>query len=368
VTPLSHLLRERIAASGPLSVETFIAEALGHADFGYYRRRQPIGRDGDFITAPEISQVFGELIGLWAIAAWESMGSTDPLHLVELGPGRGQLLADALRAIGRTRPAALADLMVDLVEINPTLRERQREALASAGLSHPPAWWESFADVPHGPFLLIANEFFDALPIRQFVRADGAWRERMVGIDATGDGFVSTSGGTADLDLPETLVDCEEGDVVELCPAAEALGAAIASRIVGDGGAALILDYGHARPSFGDSLQAVRGHRIADPLADPGEVDLSHHVDFAALQRSAAAAGAATFGPVPQGLFLGRLGIDARAATLAAASPARATEIEGAVRRLVHPGRMGVLFKALAIAGPKLPPPPGFVPTSRRSA
>lgn len=367
MTPLARLLRERIAACGPISVETFVADALGHATFGYYRRRRPIGRAGDFITAPEISQVFGELIGLWALTVWEAMGRPEPLRLVELGPGRGVLLADALRAIGRTRPEALAVCIVDLVEINPALRAIQRDVLAPAGLSRPPDWWESFADVPRGPSIVIANEFFDALPIRQFVRADGVWRERMVGIDAAGDHFAFTLGATMALDLPETLADCEDGDVVELCPAAEALAVAIAGRVAGDGGAALILDYGPARPSFGDSLQAVREHRIVDPLADPGEVDVSHHVDFAALQRSAASAGAATFGPVPQGLFLSRLGINVRATTLAAASPGRAAEIEGAVRRLVHPGRMGVLFKVLAVADPKLPPPPGFVPSSRRS-
>lgn len=364
MTPLARLLRERIAAGGPIAVDAFVAEALGHPEFGYYRRGVPIGRAGDFITAPEISQVFGELIGLWAVTVWETMGRPDPTRLVELGPGRGGLLADALRAIGQTRPAALAALAVELVEINPVLRGHQRAALATAGLARPIAWRDAFSAIPPGPCILIANEFFDALPVRQIVRAGGCWRERMVAIDP-GEGFDFALGPAVTLDLPETLDDCEEGDVVELCPAAEALAAAIAGHVAGDGGAALILDYGYGRPSFGDTLQAVRAHRIAPPLADPGETDLSHHVDFPALQRAAASAGAATYGPTPQGLFLGRLGIDIRTQALVAAAPARAAEIEGAVRRLVHPGRMGVLFKTLAITDPRLPPPPGFDPPSR---
>lgn len=361
LTPLARLLCERIVAGGPISVERFMAEALGHGEFGYYRRGVPIGRAGDFITAPEISQVFGELIGLWVVAVWEAMGQPAPVRLVELGPGRGVLLADALRAIGMTKPRALDAIAVDLVEINPSLRACQRDALTASGLVHPPAWWDAFAAVPPGPLILIANEFFDALPIRQFVRADGGWRERMVTIEAgAGEGFAFGIGAPVPLDLSGSLADCEDGDVIELCPAAEQLAAAIGGRVAVDGGAALVLDYGYGRPSFGDTLQAVRGHRMVDPLTEPGETDLSHHVDFPSLQRAATAAGAAAWGPVPQGLFLGRLGIDVRAGTLAAAAPARAAEIEGAVRRLIHPGRMGVLFKALAIADPALPPLPGF--------
>ncbi|NJO55644.1 MAG: class I SAM-dependent methyltransferase [Rhodospirillales bacterium] len=333
---------------------------MTHPEHGYYRHGLPIGRCGDFITAPEISQVFGELIGLWAVAVWEEMRCPRQLTLVELGPGRGVLIVDALRAIRQTRPHALAAFRLHLVEVSTSLREFQRQALIDGPLPQTPVWQDRLEAVPSGPVVLIANEFIDTLPIRQYVRTEGVWRERRIGLDEAGNGFAWTLGAPRQLTLPENLIDCEDGDVVELCPAADALSAEIGRRVACDGGAALLIDYGHARPSFGETLQAVRDHAYADPLADPGTADLSHQVDFAALATAAAAAGAATYRPVPQGLFLSRLGIAARAQALAAASPAKAGSIEGAVRRLVHPGRMGVLFKALAIADPALPPPPGF--------
>lgn len=366
MTPLARLLSARIETAGPISVETFMAEALGHPQFGYYRQGAPIGRGGDFITAPEISQIFGELIGLWAVTVWETMGRPEPLRLVELGPGRGVLLADALRAIAQVRPQALAALALHLVEINPDLRLQQSQQLAGAGFTDPPTWHTDVSDIAAGPSIILANEFFDALPIRQFVRSGEAWCERTVGFDATTEQFQWREGAATPLTLPVSLTDCAEGDVVEQCPAADALIDRIARRLQAFGGAALLIDYGYAKPSFGDTLQAVRGHRIVDPLADPGQVDLSHHVDFPSLRQVAEAAGASVYGPVPQGLFLGRLGIDVRARALVAAAPERAQSIEGSVRRLVHPGRMGVLFKAMALADPRMPPLPGFAASPDR--
>jgi NADH dehydrogenase [ubiquinone] 1 alpha subcomplex assembly factor 7 len=250
-----------------------------------------------------------------------------------------------------------------LVETSPTLRARQQAWLAKEAMSA--AWRATFAEVPDGPMIVLANEFFDALPVRQYVRRAGTWRERLVGIAPAGEGFVFLDGPAADLpdDIDSRVLDAaDEGEILELCPAAESFAADIGARLTKRGGAALIVDYGPARGALGETLQAVRGHRYADPLAAPSQADLSHHVDFQRLRAGAERAGARAWGPVAQGLLLSRLGLAARAEALAAAAPSaqRAEAIRGVVRRLVHPGRMGVLFKALAIAHPSLPAPPGF--------
>ena len=357
---LAARLRERIRGDGPLPLDAFIAACLADPDAGYYRQRTAIGAAGDFVTAPEISQVFGELIGLWTAAVWEQLGRPDPVQLVELGPGRGTLIADALRAIATAMPAMADALRLTLVETSPRLRAAQAGTLEGTRLATAPVWRERFADVATGPLILIANEFFDALPIRQFVRAGGGWRERRVGLAPAGDGFAFVLAEAAAPPLPAALADAAEGDIVEIAQDAEALAGAIARRLVAAGGAALIVDYGHGQPGFGDTLQAVARHRYADPLAAPGEADLSHQVDFAALAAVARTAGAAIYGPIPQGLFLGRLGAAERGEALARAAPARAAEIAAGLRRLLHPGRMGVLFKAFALAAPHLLPPPGF--------
>lgn len=366
MTPLARLLRREIAANGPMPVAAFMAAALGHLQFGYYAgaaaaSEGPLGRDGDFITAPEISQVFGELLAVWCLAVWRVMGAPRPLSLVELGPGRGTLLADLWRTAAALDGDFAGALRLHLVETSAGLRARQRATLAELSPSPPLHWHERIDDVPAGPALIIANEFLDALPVEQYVCDAGVWRERCV--DVEGDGFVFGLGTAVDPqqrpDL-EGLPDAAGGTLIERCPAAEHLVAALAGRLAKDGGAALFIDYGPARSAPGESLQAVRNHRPEQPLADPGAVDLSHHVDFERLAAAAAAAGAQIWGPVPQGLFLGRLGIAERAAALAAAAPAKADTLEGAIRRLVHPGRMGLLFKALAIGTAALPPPPGF--------
>lgn len=366
VTPLAALLHAEIAAKGPLPVAEVMAAALRHPQFGYYTRSDaaasgPLGRRGDFITAPEVSQVFGELLALWCVQVWQAMGAPRPVVLAELGPGRGTLLADLWRTVVTVASdfASVADL--HLVEVGPTLREEQRAALAALPSAPRPVWHESFAAIPAGPALVLANEFFDALPVEQYVRQAGSWRQRCVAsrqgaLDFTlGDGIDPRR--RPDLaDLPEAL----DGTLMERCPEAEQLATALAARLAADGGAALIIDYGPARSAPGETLQAVRHHQPVDPLSDLGQADLSHHVDFERLALAAAAAGGRAWGPVAQGLFLGRMGVAERGEALAAVAPERRDAISGAIRRLVHPGRMGLLFKVFAIAHPALKTPPGF--------
>ncbi|WP_372425352.1 class I SAM-dependent methyltransferase [Salinarimonas chemoclinalis] len=361
MTPLGAEIRELIAAQGPIPVSRYMALCLGHPRYGYYMTRDPIGLSGDFVTAPEISQMFGELVGLWAAQTWIDLGSPSPFALVELGPGRGTLMADALRA-AKVAPGFLEAAAVHLVETSPVLRERQRAALASP----PPAlaggvhWHARLDDVPDRPLIALANEFFDALPVRQMVRDRGAWRERLVGLDAGGAlGF----GLAPDAD-PSVSWEAPEGAVLEIAAAGTAVMRALAGRIVAAGGAALAIDYGHARTGFADTLQAIRRHAFADPLVDPGEADVTAHVDFAQLATAAGAAGARVFGPVTQGAFLRALGIEARARALAArASATQSEEIGAALVRLTgeRDADMGVLFKALAVAHPRLTACAGFI-------
>jgi SAM-dependent MidA family methyltransferase len=277
---------------------------------------------------------------------------------VELGPGRGTLLADAGRIWRRISPDFADTVRLHLVEMSPALRACQRTALAAWS----PMWHARLAEVPKGPMILLANEFFDALSIHQYVRRDGVWRERLVGLTPTGDGFVFIDGSVVELPDAQSEPGALDGAILELCPDAEMLAAEIGARVMAQGGVALIIDYGSRHSALGDTLQAVRHHRYADPLEEPGEADLSHHVDFERLRRAAEHAGAITFGPISQGLFFARLGIAARAEALARAadSPELAEAVRDGVRRLIHPGRMGSLFKAFAIADPGLPMPPGF--------
>jgi NADH dehydrogenase [ubiquinone] 1 alpha subcomplex assembly factor 7 len=361
MTPLEAELRRIIAADGPLSVATYMTLCLGHPMHGYYTTRDPFGRAGDFITAPEISQMFGELIGLWAAAVWQLMGSPARVALVELGPGRGTLMADALRA-ARVVPAFAAAVHVHLVEMSPVLQSRQREALAAVDVLV--AWHSAFTEVPSGPLIVIANEFFDALPVHQAVKTPSGWHERMVGIGADGKlAFALHPDPIPGLSavLPESLANTPTGAVFEWRSRDQA--AEIARRIAEHGGAALIVDYGHTESALGETLQAVGRHGFADPLATPGEVDLTAHVDFASLARTAAAAGAQVHGPIFQGDLLRRLGIEARAAALRAkATAAQAADIDAALARLTGAGSdsMGALFKAMAFADPRLGALPGF--------
>ena len=322
--PPEARLKARIAAGGPISVADYMAEANAH----YYATRDPFGAAGDFVTAPEISQMFGELIGIWLADLWRRAGRPGGASYVELGPGRGTLAADALRAMA----GAGLEPPVELVETSPVLRLAQAQRLRAR-------WHDDVASLPgEGPLLIVANEFFDALPVRQF---DMEGRELMVALD--GDAFA------------------RDGAVeTETSPYSIAMVRALARRLAAQGGAALIVDYGHARPGTGDTLQAVSRHAFADPFQAPGERDLTAHVDFSALAAAARAEGARVFGPVTQGDWLDAMGLPLRAAALAKAAPDRTEEIAEARDRLAAPERMGRLFKAMALVGPAWPEPAGF--------
>jgi NADH dehydrogenase [ubiquinone] 1 alpha subcomplex assembly factor 7 len=349
---LGRLIAQRIALTGPISVADFMSEALLHPRLGYYRKALPVGAAGDFTTAPEISQIFGELLGAWVAERWLAMGRPHPVRLVELGPGRGSLMADALRAT-RSVPGFHAAIRLHLVEINERLQALQRRALDA----FQPTWHERLDDVPEGPTLLIANEFFDALPVRQFEKTSRGWVERMVGLDSDGVTlrFAHTPGPTPYAAL---LPDLPTGAQAELSEAGRAIATAIGARLREHGGWALIIDYGDERAGRAASLQAVREHRSVDVLASPGEVDLSAHVDFAAL---AEACGMPTFGPVAQGAFLRRLGARARAQALKArASDSDRAAIDAALARLIAPDQMGRLFRVMAVGDSRSAAPAGF--------
>ncbi len=351
VTPLATLLAERIRAGGPIPVADYMALALGHPRFGYYRTRDPLGRAGDFTTAPEISQLFGEIIGLWCATVWTMMGAPPRFHLAELGPGRGTLMADLLRA-ARVVPGFDEAAAVHMVETSEPLRQCQRQAL----VGHEVCWHDDLSSLPHGPMLLVANEFFDALPIHQYVKDAGQWRERLV--DVEGDGFRFVMGAPMAPDLPAAMAATGDGAVAEVCPAGRAIAADLGARIAADGGAALIIDYGPAASAPGDSLQALRAHAYHPVLEAPGTADLTAHVDFPSL--AAAAAPARAEGPVSQGRWLRGLGIEIRAAQLCRSNPGKAGEIIAGCNRLIDAAEMGTLFKVLGLAQAGLPTLPGF--------
>jgi len=337
---LAGRLARLIETSGPISVAHYMAEANAH----YYATRDPLGQAGDFTTAPEISQMFGELAGLWLADLWTRAGR--PLsHYVEFGPGRGTLAADALRAM---RKAGLQP-QIHFVETSPALREAQAGRVPEA------RWHDDSSTLPDdAPLLVVANEFFDALPIRQLVATSEGWHELLVAY--RGGRFHPVPGPR----LPAPLAAAEPGTIVETSPASVAIMRQLAGRIAAQGGAALIVDYGHERSGTGDTLQSVERHGFADPWERPGERDLTAHVDFEALKRAAAGEGARVAGPVTQGEWLAAMGINMRATLLAGKAPERAGEIEAARERLTGPDQMGTLFKAMAVTAPGWPDPAGF--------
>lgn len=352
--PLLALLTALIRDEGPIGVDRFMALALGHPVYGYYTTRDPLGAAGDFTTAPEISQMFGEMVGVWAAAVHASLGAPDPVLLVELGPGRGTLLVDLLRA-ARAAPAFRTAIALHLVETSPVLRARQAQTLQAAGVV--PQWHDRLETVPSGPAIIVANEFVDALPVRHFVRVPTGWHERLVGLDQES----RLAFGLAPEPDAALVLDAPPGALLELGFEAQALMASLGRRLVQQGGAALVVDYGYTAPRFGASLQAVRRHAPTAPLDAPGHADLTAHVDFAGLRRAAEREGALVHGPVEQGAFLGALGIAARAEALRHARPAQAESLTAALLRLTGPEpQMGTLFKVLAITAPGLAPPPGF--------
>jgi len=362
---LARFISEIIAETGPISLETYMNFAMLHPRHGYYATKAPLGATGDFTTAPEISQIFGELVGLWAAAVWRSMGAPKPFILAELGPGRGSLMADALRAT-RTVPDFHDAADLRLVEASGPLRQSQRAALAAFPLR--PVWHRMVGELPSGPAIIIANEFFDCLPIRHFVRGKDGWHEKLVGLDDSGNFRFGLAPDPEPSLTGTNGLGQRRGEILEVGFAASQLMSGIAARLTTQGGALIVVDYGYDAPPLSETLQAIKQHRFTDPLRDPGEADLTAHVNFSSLAEAAHAAGAKVYGPVPQGEWLARLGVHARAAALKQrANDRQRAEIESAVFRLAGgcaveapATSMARLFKALAVTAPGLAPPPGF--------
>ena len=365
-TPLEDEIRRRIKIAGPMPVRQFMELCLSHPVHGYYTTRDPLGASGDFITSPEISQVFGELTGLWAASAWHRMGQPENVRLVELGPGRGTMMLDALRAV-QVVPAFRAAIVLHLVEVSPALEARQQQAMAAIDV--PIMWHRSFEEVPEGPLIILANELFDALPVNQAIKQFNGWYERVVELDPDGNltfGISNEMIPLFDQLVPASIRDAPVGAIYEW--RADNLPLAIARRLVREGGAALVIDYGHVQSATGDTLQAVGRHAFVSPLHTPGEVDLTAHVDFEAFALAVESMGARVSGPIEQSKFLRNLGAEKRAATLKSlASPDKAAEIDSAVKRLLGEGRteMGKLFKVVGIAHPAVGKLPGFEPETQ---
>ena len=361
LAPLDAEIRYRIESAGSLPVWEYMELCLTHPEHGYYCTRAPIGAGGDFTTAPEISQMFGELMGIWAAAAWRAMGAPENVRLVELGPGRGTMMLDALRA-AKVVPAFRAAIVVHMVEISSALEQLQRQALIATDV--PVFWHRTVDDVPDGPLIIIANEFIDALPVHQAVMCADGWHERVIKLDEDEELHFSIDRDPIPLFddlLPGEIRNARIGEIFEW--RADQIALEIGQRVVRSGGVALIIDYGHVESAIGDTLQAVRRHGFVDPLANPGMADLTAHVDFQALARAAEGMGARVHGPVTQARFLRRLGIGQRASVLKAAAPADyASAIDAAVGRLTGEGRLGMgqLIKVLALSSPKLHSLPGF--------
>jgi SAM-dependent MidA family methyltransferase len=360
-SPLQSEIKKLIKSSGPMPVWRYMELCLMHPQHGYYVSRDPLGREGDFITAPEVSQMFGELLGLWAASLWKTLDSPPLLRLIELGPGRGTMMADALRAV-RVLPQLYQTLSVHLVEINPVLRKRQQQTLSGIKNVN---WHDSIDEVPEGPAIIFANEYFDVLPIHQVVRQQNGWHERMVDLDPTGKQLMFSASAAPiprfEVLLPPLVRAAPLGAVFEWRPDSEIM--KIAARVRDQDGAAVIIDYGHVRSDAGDTFQAIARHSFADPLKTPGQADVTAHVDFQALARAAEDIGARVHGPVTQGDFLKRLGIETRAvALMAKASHEVSEDISEALKRLTGGGRggMGSMFKVLGVSGQNLDSLPGL--------
>jgi SAM-dependent MidA family methyltransferase len=359
-SPLENEIRRLIGVAGPMPVAEYMKLCLTHPQYGYYVAGNPIGAAGDFITAPEISQMFGELIGLWIASVWQAMGSPENVRVIELGPGRGTLMHDALRAARIVKDFYDA-IVLHLVEVSPALRQLQEERLRTLGVAT--LWHDTLDDVPGGPCIIVANEYIDALPVYQAVKQTDGWHERVVEIGPDGNlvfGLARDTLPSFEMTLPYRLRQAPEGTIYEW--RSDKFAFDLACRVREDGGA-LIIDYGHIKSGLGETLQAVARHTFADPLRAPGQADLTAHVDFEALITSAEGVGGRVHGPITQRSFLLNLGIEKRAAALKAdASPSQGAAIDVARSRLIATGEqgMGELFKVMAITLPKLGPLPGF--------
>lgn len=357
MTALKDRLKRMIAAGGPITVSDYMAACLFDPEAGYYTTREPFGASGDFITAPEISQMFGELVAVWAYSAWVAAGKPVPVTLAEIGPGRGTLMVDMLRTLDRLDPGFIALARFALVEASPRLMDVQRQRLSKGGRAKP-RWFSDLSQLPaDGALIVVANELFDAIPTRQFIKTAEGWRERMVTLDADGElCFAAGLAGIGPALLPSR--DAEDGAIFEASPARSAMMDVIAARIAKSGGAGLFIDYGHVEPGFGDTLQAMKNHSYDDVFAHPGEADLTSHVDFAALAATADTHRLQTQ-MTTQGDFLLRMGLAERAGSLGSNAGEETRErLRGEVERLAGPDAMGDLFKVLAIAprGTKLRP------------
>ena len=358
-SPLESEIRRRIAVAGPMPVAEYMALCLFDREHGYYTTRDPFGARGDFITAPEVSQMFGELIGLWMSAVWKQMGAPENVRLIELGPGRGTMMKDALRAI-QIAPDFRAAIVVHFVEASPLLRAQQEAALEGVGV--PIFWHKTLSEVPKGPAILVANEFFDALPVNQAIKTDRGWHERRIEIDDSDQLAFTVAPEPIPFFqslLPPGVRAARAGAIFEWRSDNEAV--EMGRRVADGRGAALVVDYGHTESGLGETFQAVGQHAFADPLTNPGNLDLTAHVDFQALVRAVEAMGVASFGPLDQSQFLRRLGIEQRAASLKTKA-ANSADIDQALARLIGHDRtaMGELFKVVAFAHPSIGAPPGF--------
>ena len=357
-----------IKASGPMSVASYMSWCLLDPTQGYYPTRDPLGIDGDFITAPEISQMFGEVLGLWLINAWRDMGKPATLQLVEYGPGRGVMMSDMLRT-ARLDKDFFAALNVNLIEMSSALEGKQAEVLMNGGV--PVNWVKCLEDVPPGPTIVVGNEYLDCLPVRQLIMKDrfkgaAGWHERMVDVNPDNPSkliFSISEAPISEIDqalLPANIPDVKDGDLLEINPGLGQIVETLRKRFAAHPGAALFIDYGPAETELGDTFQALKKHEKVYPLDEPGHADLTARVDFAALREWADKAGLASYGPCPQGQFLSRLGVEVRAVSLSKSSPKSKEKIARQLHRLTDVNDMGTLFKAMAIQSPDLNAPLGF--------
>lgn len=348
MTAAANYLKKRILTEGPITVADYMADALGHPKYGYYITRDPLGTDGDFTTAPEVSQMFGEIIGLWLAENWRMLGEPAAFALVELGPGRGTLMADILRA-GANMPGFVEAAKIVMIETSPALREKQKQALNA----HDVTWCDNIAEVPTLPIFLIANEFFDALPVRQLICGDSHWHERLVALDSDERFVFAKSPGKSSIaPLLQDVVHktAKTGDIAEISPASLTIAQRLGEHIAAYGGLALAIDYGYEESQVGDSLQAVKRHEFVDPLAEPGDADITTHVDFEMLAKAFGEGGGSPVGLITQGDFLRALGIETRAAILTEKmDDIEKMSLENDLNRLIGDDQMGKIFKVLAV-------------------
>jgi NADH dehydrogenase [ubiquinone] 1 alpha subcomplex assembly factor 7 len=368
VQSLKQRIIKHITETGPMNIAAYMGWCLLDPTQGYYPTRDPLGVDGDFITAPEISQMFGELLGLWLLQSWRSMGSPERVQIVEYGPGRGVMMADMMRT-ARLEAGFFKAIQVVLIETSSALEAKQAEQLANCGV--PVQWATNLSEVEPGPTLVIGNEFLDCLPIRQFIMKDrfkgpAGWHERMIDVHPDNLGkliYTVAEAGISKIDqdlLPSDIPEAKDGDLIEVSPGLAQIADTLGHRFAAHPGAALFIDYGPEETEFGDSFQALHKHKKVFPLDAPGEADQTARVDFAALAEEADRAGLKTYGPSPQGPFLSRLGIEVRAVALSKSVPDAKEKIARQLHRLTNSDEMGTLFKAIAIQSPALPAPLGF--------